>query len=371
MITALALALSLSQSQPPGPAPLPTRPPTAATPAQEAPPAGPAPIPEALPAGALRDWYPAPEPFREGWLEVSKLHTLHYELSGNPQGHPAMVLHGGPGGGASPSLRRYFDPEKWLIVLHDQRGAGRSKPFAELRENDTAALVEDVEKLRAALGLEKMLVVGGSWGSTLALAYAEKYPQRVAGLVLRGVFTCTRGEIDHFYHGGTAPFFPETHAALRAVIPHPERNDWPRQLLRLMTSGDAAVRDRAVHAWALYETRMSRVGLTQAEAEQQLQGYDALAFSTIENHYMASGCFLREGQLLRDASRLAGIPLIMVQGRYDVICPPISAWRVQQAVPGARLWLVEDAGHSGGAEPVRRGLVEAVRQMEAVVAAPR
>jgi proline iminopeptidase len=320
------------------------------------------------PVAAAADWYPVPPPFREGDLRVSELHTIHYLLSGNPRGLPAFVLHGGPGGGTYASLRRYFDPARWLIVEHDQRGAGRSTPHAELRENTTAELVGDLERLRAHLGLEKITIVGGSWGSTLALAYAERHPERVAGLVLRGVFTCTRAEIDHFYHGGVEPFFPDAYAELRTAIPRPEARDWPRQLLDLTTSPDTASRDRAVDAWARYETRISKVGMTDAELAAELEGWDKLSFSRLENHYMANRCFLEEGQLLRDLGRLAAIPAVIVQGRYDVICPPITAWKVHGALPRSRLVLVEDAGHSGSAPPVRRALVEAVRALEPFVA---
>ncbi len=356
MIFALALAAALA-----APAAAPSSAPTsrpAAPPAAGARPAAPA-EDEGL--------FPATEPSREGMLKVSDLHTIRWETSGNPKGQPVMVLHGGPGAGASPKMRRLFDPARWLVVQHDQRGSGKSTPHAELRENTTAALVEDVEKVREHLGIERMVVVGGSWGATLALAYAERHPDRVTALVLRGVFTCTRPEIDHFYHGGTEPFFPDAYADLRAAIPHPESKDWPRQLLDLTTSDDAAVRDRAVRAWALYETRLSAVGMTRERAERELDEWGlekALPFSRIESHYMANRCFVEEGQLLRDLPRLAGIPAVIVQGRYDVICPPISASRVHEGMPRSRLVLVEDAGHSGWAPPVRRALQEAIRSFE-------
>jgi proline iminopeptidase len=325
--------------------------------------------PPVLASAVPRDWFPVPEPFKEGMLQVSKLHAIHWQLSGNPEGWPVMVLHGGPGGGSYPSLRRYFDPARWLVVEHDQRGSGKSTPYGELRENTTADLVEDVERLRAHLGHEKVTILGGSWGATLALAYSEKYPQRVAALVLRGVFTCTRAEIDHFYHGGVEPFFPEAYAALRAVVPRPDTKDWPRQLLALTTSPDVATRERAVQAWAVYETRISAVGQTEEDVAAELEGWDPLSFSRIENHYMANGCFVEEGQLLRDLPRLAAIPTVIVQGRYDVICPPITAWRVHQRLPRSRLVMLENAGHSGGAPPMRRALVEAVRSIEHVAAA--
>ncbi len=308
--------------------------------------------------------FPAIEPFRTGMLKVSDLHTLYWETSGNPKGVPAMVLHGGPGGGSSPRMRRLFDPGRWLVIQHDQRGSGRSTPHAEVRENTTAALVDDVERLREHLGIERMVVVGGSWGATLALAYAERHPERVSALVLRGVFTCTKPEIDHFYHGGAEAFFPDAYADLRAVIPHPETKDWPGQLLALTTSEDAAVRERAVRAWALYETRMSAVGMTREKAEQELSGHDVLPFSRIENLYMANGCFLEEGQLLRELPRIAEIPAVIVQGRYDVLCPPIAAWRVHRGMPRSKLVLVEDAGHSGWAPPLRKKLQEAIASFE-------
>ncbi|HET8539937.1 MAG TPA: prolyl aminopeptidase [Anaeromyxobacter sp.] len=358
MIIALALASALAAAPaPPKAGPPPKRAPAAA-PARSTPPAA---------ADDDAGLFPAIEPFREGMLKVSDLHTIRWEASGNPKGQPVMVLHGGPGAGASPRTRRLFDPQRWLVVQHDQRGSGKSTPRAELRENTTDALVADIERLREHLAIEKMIVAGGSWGATLALAYAERHPDRVAGLVLRGVFTCTKREIDHFYHGGTEPFFPDAYADLRAVIPRPESRDWPRQLLELTTSADGAVRDRAALAWALYETRMSAVGMTRERAEKDLAEWGAdkvLPFSRIESHYLANGCFVEEGQLLRDLPRLAGIPAVLVQGRYDVICPPLAAWQVHQGMPRSRLVLVEDAGHTGSAPQLRKALQEAIRSFE-------
>jgi proline iminopeptidase len=317
------------------------------------------------PPDAAGDWLEPAPVFEEGSLRVSELHTIHYELAGNRHGTPVFILHGGPGGGIYPALRRYHDPEKWLLVLHDQRGSGKSTPFSETRQNTTAELVRDIERLRAHLGLEKIALFGGSWGSTLALAYAERHPDRVSSMVLRGVFTCTKREVDHFYHGGVEPFFPEAYAALRSAIPRPDRRDWPRQLLELIEGRDTAARDRAVRAWALYETRISAVGMTDEQAAEELQDWDALAFSRIENHYMANRCFLREGELLRGLPRIAHVPTVLVQGRYDVICPPLTAWQVHRGIPASRLVIVEDAGHAGGAPPLRRAIVEAVRSLEA------
>jgi proline iminopeptidase len=364
MIFALALAALLAAPAAPA-----ARPTARGTPASKrAAAAAPASARHGPVAADEEGLFPPIEPFREGMLKVSDLHAIRWELSGKPDGVPAMVLHGGPGAGASPRMRRLFDPRRWLVVQHDQRGSGKSTPHAEVRENTTEALVEDVEKLRQHLGIERMVVVGGSWGTTLALAYAERHPDRVSALVLRGVFTCTRPEIDHFYHGGAEAFFPDAYADLRAVIPRPETKDWPRQLLELTTSADPAVRDRAVRAWAMYETRMSAVGMTREKAERDLEAWGVdrmLPFSRIESHYMANGCFVEEGQLLRELPRIAEIPAAIVQGRYDVLCPPVTAWRVHQGMPRSRLVLVEDAGHSGWAPPVRKALQEAIASFEA------
>jgi proline iminopeptidase len=360
MLAHLALAIAVGA---PGASAAPA---LAAAPAMP-PPSIAAPSPSSVPPGPpppSGDWFEPAPIVEEGSLRVSDLHTLHYELAGSRDGEPVFILHGGPGGGVYPSLRRYHDPSKWLLVLHDQRGSGKSTPFSETRQNTTADLVADIERLRRHLGFERIALFGGSWGATLALAYAERHPERVSSMVLRGVFTCRRREVDHFYHGGVEPFFPEAYAALREAIPRPERRDWPRQLLDLIERGDVASRDRAVRAWALYETRISAVGMTDAEAVKELEGWDPLAFSRIENHYMANACFLREGQLIRDLARVSHVPTVIVQGRYDVICPPVTAWEVHRGIEASRLVLVEDAGHAGGAPPLRRALVEAARSLE-------
>jgi proline iminopeptidase len=298
------------------------------------------------------EYYPEIEPFRTGFLKVSDAHEIYYELCGNPDGIPVMVLHGGPGGGSYPSLRRYHDPQKYLIVLHDQRGAGKSKPYAELRDNNTQALVEDIEKLRVELQLGRMQLFGGSWGSTLALA------------VLRGIFTATKDEIDHFYHGGTGVYFPEVYEKLKAIIPQPEAKNYPKQLLDLIRGKDEAKSKEAARVWAAYETKCAGIGITDAEVENILKGWDPHSFSLIENYYMANNCFLDEGQLLRESGRLSGIPTAIVHGRYDVICPPSTAYRLHKALPQSRLFWVEAAGHSGGAPPVVSALIEGVKWVE-------
>ena len=243
--------------------------------------------------------WPKSEPYRTGYLRVSPLHEIHYQLGGSPQGMPVMYLHGGPGAGCSASDFRYFDPEKFHVVLHDQRGCGLSRPYGELRENDTQSLVEDIEKLRRHLGLGKVLLFGGSWGSTLALAYAETYPENVVGMILRGVFTARREEIDHFYHGGAGKFFPETYAALRKAVDRPQTLDYPQQLLAKLKSPDPAVRQQAAWAWTRYESKLAFLNIADDDIERWLQGYNPFAFALLESHYMANRCFLQEGQLLK------------------------------------------------------------------------
>jgi proline iminopeptidase len=312
----------------------------------------------------LRELYPNVEPFKTGYLKVSDLHEVHYELCGNPGGRPVMILHGGPGGGSYPELRRYHDPEKYLLVLHDQRGAGRSKPSCELRENNTHNLVEDIEKLRRHLQLGQVQIFGGSWGSTLGLAYAQAYPENVSALVIRGVFTATHAEIDHFYHGGVGLYFPEVYARLQSLIPQPEKHNYPAQLLELLQSPEPEVRRKTAHAWAAYEMRVSRLETSDEEVAKSLEGWDPYDFALIENYYMANNCFLEEGQLLREARRMQHVPTFIVQGRYDTPCPPITAYRMHRALPDSKLIIVEASGHSAGDPRSRSALIEITKSLE-------
>jgi proline iminopeptidase len=312
----------------------------------------------------LYDLYPDVEPFETGYLKVSDLHEIYYELCGNPNGKPVMILHGGPGGGSYPQLRRFHDPEKYLIVLHDQRGAGRSKPHCELRENNTQNLVEDIEKLRQHLKLGKVQIFGGSWGSTLGLAYAEKYPENVGALVIRGIFTATRQEIDHFYHGGVGVFFPEVYERIQSIVPRPEQQDYPAQLLKLLRSDDAEVRRKTARAWAMYEMRTAFLEITDAEVAGSFEHWDPYDFALIENYYMANNCFLEEGQLLRDAKKLASVPTYIVHGRYDTVCPPINAYRLHKALPNSKLIVVEAAGHSSSEPRTASALIEITKSLE-------
>jgi len=308
--------------------------------------------------------WPEIQPYKTGYLRVSPLHEIFYQTGGNPRGKPVLYLHGGPGGGCSPHDFRYFNPHKFNIILHDQRGAGKSKPYADIRENTTENLVEDIEKLRKHLQLERVILFGGSWGSTLALAYAEKYPQNVSGIVLRGVFTATRSEIDHYYHGGTAKFFPEVYQELAASLDHPEKKDFPAQLLAKLTSTDAAIRDRYARAWLRYEGKIAFLMKVEEKVEAFLREYNPYAIALLENYYMANGCFLEEGQLLKNAGTLADIPVVIVNGRYDMICPPNVAYNLHRLLPKSMLVIVPDAGHSASEPGIQTQLVRAMRRFE-------
>lgn len=311
--------------------------------------------------GAL---WPEIKPYQTGHLKVSPLHEIFYQAGGNPKGRAVMYLHGGPGGGCSPQDLRYFNPRKFNVVLHDQRGSGLSKPYGEIRENTTSDLVNDIEKLRKHLRLDRVILFGGSWGTTLALAYAEAYPQNVAGIVLRGVFLATRAEIEHYYHGGTARFYPDAHRELAASLDHPERKDYPAQLLAKLKSDDPAVRDRYARIWFRYEGRIALLKRSDEMIEAILRDYDPYAAAVLENYYMANACFLEEGQLLKNANRLAGIPMVIVNGRYDMICPPAAADALHRLLPRSQLIIVPDAGHAAFEPGIRAELVKAMRRFE-------
>jgi proline iminopeptidase len=308
--------------------------------------------------------WPPIQPYQTGLFKVSDIHELYYELSGNPKGTPVFGLHGGPGGNSSPYMRRFFNPEKFLIVLYDQRGAGQSRPFGELKENTTWHLVEDIEKLRLHLNLEKIILFGGSWGSTLALAYAEAYPRHVAGLVLRGVFLATKEEIEHFYHGGVRTYFPEVYEKLINTLPEPNRKPLPNYWFELIQNGDSLAKARYARAWAEYEIKISSLSLPDSAVEAILKSFDPYAFAVLENYYMANNCFFEESQLLTNAAKLQDIPLVMVNGRYDVICPPVTAYRLQQRLPHAKLIIAEGAGHWMGEPPIEQALLKAMREFE-------
>lgn len=307
-----------------------------------------------------RSLYPEIEPYDSGFLQVSPLHRIHYEQCGNPHGKPVVFLHGGPGGGSSPKTRRFFDPARYRIVQFDQRGCGRSTPHAELAENTTWHLVADIERLREHLHIERWQVFGGSWGSTLALAYAQAHPAQVTELVLRGIFMLRRWELEWFYQKGCDALFPDAWEAYLAAIPEVEHGDLMSAYHRRLTSDDAAVRLAAARAWSAWEASTSF--LLQDEEHIRASAADefALAFARIENHYFVNGGFFEcEDQLLRDAHRLKHIPAVIAQGRYDVVCPMRSAWDLHRAWPEAELHIVPDAGHSAFEPGNTHALIEA------------
>ena len=294
-----------------------------------------------------RQLYPEIEPYASGTLPVGDGHEIYYEQCGNPEGKPVVFLHGGPGAGCSPKARRFFHPDKYRIVLFDQRGCGRSTPHACLDANTTWHLVGDIEKLRVALGIERWQVFGGSWGSTLALAYAQTHPQRVTELVLRGIFMLRRWELEWFYQAGADALFPDAWDAYLAAIPEVERGDLMSAYHRRLTSADPQVRLDAAKAWSVWEGSTSFLYQDPAHIEASAGDQFALAFARIECHYFVNGGFFdRDDQLLANAYRLKGIPAVIVQGRYDVVCPMRSAWDLKQVWPEADLRIVADAGHS-------------------------
>jgi proline iminopeptidase len=306
--------------------------------------------------------YPPIRPYQRARLRVSALHEIYYEQSGNPAGKPAVFLHGGPGGATDPGMRRFFDPGRYRIVLFDQRGCGASRPHAELRENTTWDLVADIEALRAHLGLERWQVFGGSWGSTLALAYAQRHPERVTELVLRGIFLLRRSELEWFYQDprGAGSIFPDLWEQYVAPIPAAERGDMMQAYYRRLTSAQAATRATAARAWATWEGATSFLRANPKYVAKFDDPDYAAAFARIEAHYFVNGGFLeRDDQLLRDVARIRGIPGVIVQGRYDMVCPMRSAWDLHRAWPEAELRIVPDAGHSAFEPGISRALVAA------------
>ena len=308
----------------------------------------------------MRTKYPAIEPYRTGMLPVTGGHTLYWEESGNPEGKPVLFVHGGPGGGTDPKQRRFFDPQSYRIVLFDQRGCGKSTPHASLNENTTWDLVADIERLRTHLGIEQWLLFGGSWGSTLALAYAQTHPERVTGLVLRGIFLLRKWEIDWFYQEGASRMFPDAWESYLAPIPPEERADLLHAYHRRLTGDDVAVRQACAKAWSVWEGRTSTL-LHNEELVAKTGGDEfALAFARIECHYFVNGAFFpHDGALLDGVKRISHLPCVIVQGRYDVVCPPQSAWELHKAWPSSKLVIVPDAGHSADEPGITAALVEA------------
>ncbi|WP_088890789.1 prolyl aminopeptidase [Leptolyngbya ohadii] len=308
----------------------------------------------------MRELYETIEPYATGTLKVSDLHTLYYEEVGNPEGKPIVFLHGGPGGGIDPFHRRFFDPQKWRVILFDQRGCGRSTPHAELRENTTWDLVSDIEKLRLHLGIDRWVVFGGSWGSTLSLAYSQTHPEACKGLILRGIFLLRQKELLWFYQEGASYFFPDAWENYLKPIPPAERHNLIAAYYQRLTCEDWQIRQEAARAWSVWEASTSKllpdVGLQQRFGESQF----ADAFARIECHYFVNkGFFEQENQLLDQCDHIRHLPTVIVQGRYDVVCPPLSAWDLHQALPQSELIFISDAGHSMTEPGIRTALIEA------------
>lgn len=310
--------------------------------------------------GAL---YPEIEPYRKGYLRVDGHHHIYFEESGNPRGKPAVYLHGGPGGGTEPKMRRFFNPRKYRIVLFDQRGCGRSRPRASLKDNTTWHLVADIEALRSHLGIERWLVCGGSWGSALSLAYAQKHPGHVTNLVLRGIFLGRRSELDWFYQNpqGTASLYPDRWEAYLAPIPKAERRNMLRAYYRRLTSANRKTVTRAARCWSVWEGATSYLRMNSKEIALSGSTRTASALARIGCHYFLNRCFLRrDSQLLDEIHRVRSIPAVIIQGRYDVICPMRTAWELHLAWPEAQLRIVDDAGHSAFEPGTARELVRAL-----------
>ncbi len=303
--------------------------------------------------------YPEIEPTASGMLPLDGLHQMYWEVSGNPVGIPAVFLHGGPGAGSMPNHRRFFDPAAYRIVVYDQRGAGRSRPLGELRENTTPHLIADLERLRVQLRVDRWLLFGGSWGATLAVAYAETFPERCLGLVLRGIFLCRKQEIDWFLYG-VRRVFPEAWEAFAGHLPPAERGDLLGNYHRRLVDPDPAVHMAAARAWSVYEGTGSTL-LPSPETVKHFQDeVVALGLARIEAHYFLHDIFLPENSLLANAARLRGIPGVIVQGRYDMLCPVITAYELAQAWPEADCRIIPDAGHSAWEPGIARALVSAL-----------
>ena len=309
--------------------------------------------------------YPEIEPYRTGRLKVSDLHEIYFEEVGSPNGKPILFIHGGPGGGIEPSHRRYFDPAHYRVILFDQRGCGQSAPYAELKENTTWDLVGDIEKLRTHLGIERWVVFGGSWGSTLSLLYTQTHPSRVKGLILRGIFLCRKKEINWFYQDGASHIFPEVWEKYLAVIPPDERSDLVAAYYRRLTSLDRRLRLEAARAWATWEGATSRL-IPNLEMIQDF-GEDkfAEAFARIECHYFSHGIWMRnDNQILEDIHIIKHLPCEIIHGRYDVVCPVENAWDLKKAWPESNLHIIPDAGHSAKEPGILEKLIEATENFK-------
>ena len=311
----------------------------------------------------MRPLFPSIQPYTTHYIKVDNPHVLYVEECGNPDGLPVVFLHGGPGAGCEEYHRRFFDPEIYRIVLFDQRGAGRSTPHASLENNTTQHLVQDMETLRTHLGIEKWVIFGGSWGSTLGLVYAQTYPEHVLGLILRGVFLCRPKEIDWFYQDGASRLFPDYWQEFIEHIPYKERSDLLHAHHKRLTGTDEIARMASAKAWSVWEGKTATIQHNSAVVDFFSDPHTALSLARIEAHYFVNNSFLRNNQILADAARLHNIPGVLVHGRYDVICPLENAWELSQVWPDAVLEIIPDAGHSAAEPGITDAIIKATIDM--------
>ena len=307
--------------------------------------------------------YPEIKPYQRHSLAVDDVHELYVEESGDPDGIPVLFIHGGPGAGCDKNSRRFFDPERYRIIAFDQRGAGRSTPHAELNNNTTQHLIADVEAIRHYFNIEQWVLFGGSWGSTLSLLYAQAYPERVLGMILRGIFLCREQDLQWFYQHGASLIFPDYWEDFIAPIDVSQRNDFISAYYKLLTSGNELARMGAAKAWSLWEARCATLRPSQDVVAHFSGPHRALAMARIEAHYFVSDSFIQPNQILTDAAKLAGIPSIIVHGRYDMICPLDNAVALHKAWPDSQLNIIRDAGHSASEPSIADALVRATGEM--------
>lgn len=303
--------------------------------------------------------YPEIEPYNQEFLKVSDIHTIYFEECGNPNGKPTLFIHGGPGGGIQPSYRQYFNPDKYRVILVDQRGCGKSTPFAELRENTTQNLIEDFEKIRKKLNIDKWMLFGGSWGSTLGLAYAQAYPEVVTELVLRGIFLGREKELSWLYQHGASMVFPDMWEKYIEPIPVEQRKDFISAYHSILTGDDEKLKQKAAIAWSVWEASTSKLFVDKKSIDRYGEDKFSLAFARIECHYFKNKLFIEEAQLLNEAYKIKDIPGVIVQGRYDMVCPAVSAWDLHKVWPKAELDIIADAGHSISEPGILEALVRA------------
>ncbi len=306
--------------------------------------------------------YPEIEPYQTGYLQVSEVHSLYYEQSGNPNGEPAVFIHGGPGSGSAPIWRRLFNPSLYRIILFDQRGCGKSKPYASLHDNKTEFLIEDLELIRLETDCERWSLVGGSWGSTLAMAYAQRYPHRVKSMVLYGIFLASASEISWFYQAGANAILPDAWDEFCQMVPQDERSDMLKAYKRLLSDPDHSVRAEAARQWSMWEGRALRLIPDPYLIASFAEPDKAVAQAMIENHYMSNQCFLEENQLLNNIASIRSIPAKLVHGRYDMVCPVKTAWNLRRHWTAAELVIVPAAGHSAREEGIQQQLIDATNK---------